>query len=108
MNKPLTAFVIALLPVMTIFAQAPEADSIRLSDETRERCLRILRDGLASDDFWPSMHAAEALTYSDFGNEMLAARRKKRVTDRALNDQERCGLAREAVRAGDRSKIDDV
>jgi sialidase-1 len=108
MNKSLTAFVIALLPVTAMSTQGQKGDSIQLSDETRARCLRTLREGLASDDFWPSMHAAEALTYAGLGNEVLAARRKKRTTDLALNDQERCGLAREAVRAGRRAQIDDL
>jgi sialidase-1 len=67
----------------------------------RERCLAVLRGGLASDEFWPSMHAAEALTLAGQGKEVIAALEKKQPTD----DQQRCGLAREAVRAGDRTRI---
>jgi len=47
------------------------------------------------------MHAAEALTYAGCGAEVLAALKNKTAAD----DQQRCGLAREAVRAGDRTQI---
>lgn len=80
-------------------ADAPAA--VPLEPALRERCLAVLREGLASDEFWPAMHAAEALTLAGEGQEVLAALKKRSETD----DQKRCGLAREAVRAGDRSKI---
>jgi sialidase-1 len=67
----------------------------------RDRCLKVLRDGLKSDEFWPAMHAAEAMTYAGQGREVLDALAKRSETD----DQKRCGLAREAVRAGDRTKL---
>jgi HEAT repeat protein len=66
----------------------------------KERCLAILRAGLASDEFWPAMHAAEALTIAGKGDEVLAALAKRTAAD----DQQRCGLAREAGRAGDKSQ----
>jgi sialidase-1 len=47
------------------------------------------------------MHAAEALTLAGHGKEVLDALAKRSETD----DQKRCGLAREAVRAGDRTKL---
>lgn len=67
----------------------------------RERCLAVLRGGLSSEEFWPAMHAAEALTLAGQGREVLAALARRTETD----DQKRCGLAREAVRAGDRTKL---
>ncbi len=79
---------------------AKSGDPIKLSAELRQRCLAILRDGFAADEFWPSMHAAEALTVAGHGDEVRAGLLKKspKVTD----DQQRCGIAREMVRAGDR------
>lgn len=72
-----------------------------LDTATEARCLAILRAGLRSDEFWPAMHAAEALSLAGKGSEVLEA-----LSGRAaLDDQQQCGLAREAVRAGDRSKI---
>src|SRR5436309_11449403 len=47
------------------------------------------------------MHAAEALTLAGRGREVLDALATRTETD----DQKRCGLAREAVRAGDRTKL---
>ena len=44
----------------TCFAAAP--DRIKLTDEVREKFLTVLRAGLKSDEFWPSIHAAEGLT----------------------------------------------
>jgi sialidase-1 len=52
-------------------------------------------------EFWPAMHAAEALTLAGRGDEARAALAKRTAAD----DQERCGRAREAVRAGDRTKL---
>jgi hypothetical protein len=66
----------------------------------REKCLEVLRAGLASDEFWPAMHAAEALTYAGETAHVLKALKAKSAAD----DQQRCGLAREAVRAGDESQ----
>jgi sialidase-1 len=65
------------------------------------RCERVLRAGVASDEFWPAMHAAEALTLTGRGRDVLEALANRSETD----DQKRCGMAREAVRAGDRSKL---
>ncbi len=71
---------------------------IELDAATRERCVAVLREGFASDEFWPAMHAAEALTLAGMGDQVVEqlAERLKQETD----DQRRCGLARELVRAG--------
>jgi sialidase-1 len=100
MIKLLSAFITALLSV-TIFAQEDAGEAFPLRNETRERCLSILRERLTADDFWPAMHAAEALTYAGLGNEVLRALKEKTAAD----DPQRCGLAREAARAGNRSEI---
>ncbi|NCO37575.1 MAG: hypothetical protein COZ06_32600 [Armatimonadetes bacterium CG_4_10_14_3_um_filter_66_18] len=69
-------------------------DSLQL----RGRCLALLRAGLQAEEFWPSMHAAEALTQTGHGDEVLAALKGRLDTE--TDDQHRCGLAREQVRAG--------
>jgi sialidase-1 len=74
-----------------------------LTAAERERCLLILRAGLASDEFWPAMHAAEALTLAGQGPDVVAALKDR--LPKESHDQRRCGLARELVRAGDRSSL---
>lgn len=66
-------------------------------------CLSTLRSGLASDEFWPAMHAAEALTYADAGPEVIAALKDRLPNEQ--DDQRRCGLVRELYRAGDHSHL---
>lgn len=82
-------------------ATAAPPSGLALPADVEERCLAILREGLASDEFWPSMHAAEALTLAGRGDEVLTALAGR--LDKETDDQKRCGLAREQVRAGDRS-----
>lgn len=77
-------------------------DRFELSDELRARCLKTLREGLNSDEFWPAMHAAEGLTLAGHGDEVRECLEPKLPTEK--DDQRRCGLARELVRAGDRDK----
>ena len=89
------------LPVL-LSANEPQPAKIKLSPETEARCLEVLREAIRSDEFWPSMHAAEALTLAGKGAEVRAIVEPKLKTEK--DDQHRCGLARELVRAGDRSK----
>lgn len=70
-----------------------------LSGDLQTRCLEILRAGLQSEEFWPAMHAAEAMTLAGAGNEVTASLRDRIPGEK--DDQHRCGLARELVRAGD-------
>jgi len=78
-------------------------ETITLSIELRNECLKVLREGLASAEFWPAMHAAEALTVAGHGAEVRAFLTPKLPAEK--DDQRRCGLARELVRAGDRSHV---
>ncbi len=80
----------------------PAAEPIELSDEVRQQCLEVLRTGLAGEEFWPSIHAAEALALAGYGKEVRAHLEPKLATEK--DDQRRCGLCRELVRAGDRKK----
>lgn len=80
-------------------AQPAEPDAA-----TRGQIVQVLRDGLSSDQFWPSMHAAEALSLAGHGDEVRAALATKlHSTEDA---QHRCGVARELFRAGDKSAVD--
>ena len=101
-----------LFPLFLIFAIS--VDSVFSDDSTRTQpqpvnaqliseCMSILRSGLASDEFWPAMHSAEALTYANSGSEVVAAL-KSRLPDEQ-DDQRRCGLVRELYRAGDHSHL---
>ena len=77
--------------------------TIYLDDSTRAKAVEVLREGLRSDDFWPSIHAAEGLTLGGHGSEVRTYLEPKLPAE---NDaQQRCGLARELVRAGDKSKV---
>ena len=83
-------------------AYCDEADKIVLSDQIRTRCLKILRDGMQGEEFWPAIHAAEGLTLGGHGDEVIKFLTPKLATEK--DDQQRCGIARELVRAGDKSK----
>lgn len=99
MRGLMTLALLATLPAGAVAADAPAVTP--LEPAMRERCLKILRDGLRGAEFWPAMHAAEALTLAGHGREVLESLAGRTETD----DQKRCGLAREAVRAGDRTKL---
>ena len=79
---------------------ARAAPPVVLDDHLRGRCVAVLRDGMAADQFWPSIHAAEGLTAAGLGEEVRRRLLPKLETEK--DDQHRCGLAREIVRAGDR------
>lgn len=72
-----------------------------ISDGDRRHCLEVLRAGLHSEDFWPSIHAAEGLTLGGHGREVVEFLAPKLPKEK--DDQRRCGIARELVRAGKRS-----
>jgi sialidase-1 len=93
---------LAELLEMTAEIKSGSASAAALDETTKERCLAVLRAGLAGDEFWPAMHAAEALTIAGHQDEVLDALAKRAAAD----DQQGCGLAREALRAGDKSKVE--
>lgn len=105
--KPLIACLLpALLMTSACKTNDVEGGRITLTETTRERALAILREGVKAEgdaNFWPAMHAAEGLTLAGFGEEVRAVIEPRLATDR--DAQHRCGLARELVRAGDRSKL---
>eukprot|EP00899_Mesostigma_viride_P025614 jgi/Mesvir1/6237/Mv00915-RA.1 len=74
--------------------------SAAVDPSTRELCLSLLRDQLKrwQTDFWPSMHAAEALTRARHAHEV-----DDFLSHLALlvpTDEMRVGVARERARAG--------
>ena len=71
--------------------------------DLRDKCMGILRAGIESDEFWPSMHAAEALTMAGEQGEVLTKLQDRLETE--TDPQHRCGLARELVRAGDKTAL---
>ena len=93
--------VVVLLP--SLCSNAQEVTQITLDSATREKCQHVLRTGLRSEVFWPSMHAAEGLTLGGHGLEVIDYLTPKLKTE--TDDQYLCGLAREIVRAGDRSVV---
>lgn len=98
------AVVFALLHA-EVFAQERIVESggtIQLSDSVRVRCVEVLTKGLYSDEFWPSIHAAEGLTLGGHGDVVRKHLEPKLLTK--LDDQQRCGVSRELIRAGDRQK----
>ena len=77
---------------------------MRTADENVDaKALAVLRDGLWTGAFWPSMHAAEGLTLAGHGDEVVAG--IKPLLNTVTDDRERCGVARELVRAGDSSAV---
>lgn len=78
-------------------------ESARLEIPLRSRCRQILQEPLSPDDFWPAMHAAEALIQEAKGDEVVESLRARLATE--TDAQHRCGLARELVRAGDLSQV---
>lgn len=73
-----------------------------LDQSSRDRCVKILESALRGPDFWPAMHAAEALTQAGKAADVRRYLAPKLASE--TDDQHRCGLARELVRAGDRQQ----
>ncbi|MCA9114839.1 MAG: exo-alpha-sialidase [Planctomycetaceae bacterium] len=102
------AVILALaLPASSVPAASPEEAEVvppatlQLDQPLHERCLKIIQDGMAGSEFWPSIHAAEALTVAGHGAEVQKFLKPKLKTE--TDARQRCGLARELVRAGDRA-----
>lgn len=97
-----------LKTVFLVFLALIQIGQTARADETwkprpavKEKCLKVLHEGLQSDEFWPSIHAAEALTQAGYGEQVRESLATKIASE--SDDQRRCGLAREMYRAGDRS-----
>jgi sialidase-1 len=86
-----------------VLAQTPTNVPIVLNETVQQQCLEVLRAGMSSEEFWPAMHAAEALTLWGETAAVRAEMERRRPTE--TDAQRRCGLARESVRAGDRTQL---
>ncbi|NOY80709.1 MAG: hypothetical protein GXP31_06855 [Kiritimatiellaeota bacterium] len=75
------------------------ATAVPLDANLYWRCTDILRQGLSAKEFWPSMHAAEALTETNLGDVVRFRLRPRLPAE--IDGNRRCGLARELVRASD-------
>lgn len=93
---------LALLTVLPAARGQGGGAPIPLNEADGDRRLAVLREGLASADFWPAMHAAEGLSADGRGAEVLEALAPRLAAE--TDPQRRCGLARELVRAGDLSQ----
>ena len=82
--------------MLVLTATALAADITPLEPALRDRCLSVLRAGLRSDEFWPAMHAAEALSLAGQGTEVLAELPRRTPAD----DQQRCGPLPQLRREG--------
>ena len=68
----------------------------------RERSVAVLRQGLGQigeeEHFWAAIHAAEALTIGGHESEVIGA--LESLLNSEEDDQKRCGIGRELLRAG--------
>ena len=97
-----TAFIFLLTSMFSLFGGDPQRVR-ELSPKARELCLTVLRQALTGPEFWPAMHAAEALTIAGSGNEVVPLLEARLLTDD--DPQHRCGLAREIARTGKRDPL---
>ena len=106
MSRLFVTFTVVVVVLSSLAAAqdgaAGTGDTIVLSDAVKTRCVEVLTEGLHSDEFWPSIHAAEGLTLGGYGDTVRKHLEPKLATK--LDDQQRCGVSRELVRAGDRLK----
>ncbi len=102
MKLPL--FLFATFLSTTLLVDAQDGASFEpLDSATKQRCLKTLRAGLKSDEFWPSIHAAEGLTLAGHGDEVIAYLEPRLPAEK--DDQHRCGISREMVRAGKKKYV---
>lgn len=98
---------LSILMIINMSACSPQNDPVnafKLDHVVHDKAISILRQGINDKDFWPSLHAAEALTEAGLADEV-----KERLQIRLIgenDDSRRAGIARELVRAGDISKVE--
>lgn len=103
LTRRLLLLILVVLSYWSVLAPRTHADDFwQLTPAVQAKCLRVLKEGMHGEEFWPGIHAAEALTLAGQGNEVRNYFEPKLATE--TDDQRRCGLARELVRAGDRDQ----
>ena len=103
MRKHLAVVVLLLVLPRLLEAALPPW---HVSNADLNKARAVLREGLKSDEFWPAMHAAEAMTVAGLQAEVVAHLKPKLAAEK--DDQRRCGLARELVRAGQVEYADEM
>lgn len=98
----ISKIVVQIVVLLVLLKTGQAEEKWKLDPETRAACLSVLREGFKGDEFWPSMHAAEALTLGGKAPEVQRYLAPKLSTEK--DDQRRCGIARELVRSGDVAK----
>ena len=93
----------ALLAAVCSLLTCVARGQINHDPELRQRAIDVLRKGLATDEFWPSMHAAEGLTAAGLGSSVVYALEPRLAIEK--DDQKRCGLSREIIRTGDMAPL---
>lgn len=81
-------------------------EPILLTGNIHNRCLAILKEGLHSDEFWPMIHASEALVDAQYAFEAIPVLKRHLAEERDL--RYRAGLARALVRAGERNALTEL
>ncbi len=98
-----TSILVFVVIMNSALGQDLNMGPVPLTAELRERCRTELRRVLNGDQFWPAMHAAEALTLLGDKKAVLTTLPPRLMTE---NDhQKRCGLAREIARTGQRDSL---
>ena len=74
-----------------------------LTANMHDKCMEVLREGLHSNEFWPSVIASEGLIRAGYGFEAMSVLEKK--LEQETGDVYRTGLARALVRSGNRNGV---
>ncbi len=90
-------------PATSVLAESTSSRESGINDATKEKCFAILRKAVKSDEFWPAMHAAEALSLAGAHNEVRELLTPK-LSAPGYDKRQQCGIARELVRTGDREQ----
>ncbi|WP_437193150.1 exo-alpha-sialidase [Planctomicrobium sp. SH527] len=90
-------------PTSSVLAESTGSTMNGIDDATREKCFAILRKAVKSDEFWPAMHAAEALSLAGAHNEVRELLTPM-LSASGFDQRQQCGIARELVRTGDREQ----
>ncbi|MCB9768271.1 MAG: hypothetical protein H6752_08765 [Candidatus Omnitrophica bacterium] len=81
MIRGILSLLLAFLGAGISFAENP----IQLEPAIEAKCLEILRSALRSEEFWPSMHAAEAMTLAGHGEEIRETLESRLEAKKTIN-----------------------
>lgn len=81
----------------------PIPEAFLLTGNQHTRCLEVLREGLHSDEFWPSIYGAEGLVRDGYAFEVTSLFRDRLKTE--TDYRKRASYATVLVRAGQRDAL---